>query len=231
MSFKYRFILSFVLLEIFFILLIVSMNFITINDSSKKLINQKIESNISFFDKMTHVPISIYDLASLDDLVKETTSLEYINSIIILDTQNRVLSKSYNFKSITQEELLLIKKDKSIIEENATYEIRYKEIKNNDILLGSFYIVFDTSENSRFIDENKKNTAYLILFEILLATLLSYIIGNRLTKALTKLSSIAQDIGENKHTKIPFQHRKDEFGILAKSMHQMQIDLKHRTKS
>jgi len=230
MSFKYRFILSFVLLEIFFILLIVSMNFVTINDSSKKLINQKIESNIAFFDKMTHVPISIYDLANLDDLIHETTSLEYINSIIILDTQNRVLSKSYNFKSLTQEQLLLSRENKSIIEENATFEIRYKEIKNNDTLLGSFYMIFDTSVSSRFIYENKKNTIYLILFEILLATFLSYIIGNRLTKALTKLSKVAEDIGDNKETDIPFQNRKDEIGILSQSMNQMQIDLKQRNE-
>jgi len=206
------------------------MNFITINDSSKKLINQKIESNISFFDKMTHVPISVYDLASLDDLVNETTSLEYINSIVILDTQKRVLSKSYNFASLTQKELLEIQTNKSIIEETGSYEIRYQQIKNNETVLGAFYMIFDTSENSRFIEENKQKTAYLILFEILFATFLSYIIGNRLTKVLTKLSSVAQDIGDNKNTKIPYQHRKDEFGILAKSMHQMHIDLKHRTK-
>ena len=230
MSFKYRFILSFVLLEIFFILLIVSMNFVTINDSSKKLINQKIESNIAFFDKMTHVPISIYDLANLDDLIHETASLDYINSIIILDTQNRVLSKSYNFKSLTEEQILLSKENKSILEENATFEIRYKEIKNNDTLLGSFYMIFDTSVSSRFIYENKKNTIYLILFEILFATFLSYIIGNRLTKALTKLSKVAEDIGENKETDIPFQNRKDEIGILSQSMNQMQIDLKQRNE-
>jgi signal transduction histidine kinase len=206
------------------------MNFITINDSSTKLINQKIESNLSFFEKMTHIPISIYDLASLDDLVKDTTSLDYINSIVILDTQNRVLSKSYNFQQITQKELLKIQDNKSIVEDNTTYEIRYKKLKNNDAILGSFYMIFDTSENSQFRHENKKNTAYIILFEILISTLLSYIIGNRLTKALTKLSKVAEDIGDNKHTKIPYQHRKDEFGILAQSMHQMQIDLKQRNK-
>jgi signal transduction histidine kinase len=228
MSFKYRFIFSFVLLEIFFILLIVTMNFITINNSSEKLIQQKIESSISFFDKMAHVPISIYDLASLDDLTKETTELGYINSIIVLDNQNRVLSKSYQFKHISEKELLLSQDNQIIQNLDTTYEIRYQKINNNDTELGAFYIIFDTSENSRFITENKKNTAYLILIEILISTILSYIIGNRLTNALTKLSEVAVDIGNNKDTKIPFQDRTDEFGILATSMNQMQIDLKQR---
>ena len=230
MSFKYRFILSFVLLEIFFILLIVSMNFITIKDSSEKLIHQKIKSSISFFDKMTQVPISIYDLASLDDLTKETTELNYINSIIILDNQNRVLSKSYNFEHINQKELLLNQENQSIEKIDHSYEIRYQKIKNGDTELGAFYMIFDTSESSRFINENKKNTAYLILIEIIISIFLSYIIGNRLTKVLTKLSEVAADIGGNKETEIPFQDRTDEFGILAKSMNQMQIDLKQRNK-
>lgn len=230
MSFKYRFILSFVLLEIFFILIIVTMNFITIKDSSEKLISQKVESTMSFLDRMIRVPISIYDLANLDDLTKETTDLDYINSIVILDTQNRVLSKSYSFEHISQKELLLSQDNKSIQILNNSYEIRYLKIQDEDTVLGSLYVVFDTSENSRFINENKKNTIYLILIEILISIFLSYIIGNRLTKVLTKLSEVAVDIGENKETEIPFQDRTDEFGILSKSMNQMQIDLKNRNE-
>jgi len=230
MSFRYRFILSFVLLEIFFILLIVTVNFITINNSSEKLIQEKIESNISFFDKMTHIPLSIYDLASLDDLTNETTDLEYINSIVILDNQNRVVSQSYNFKHLKQEELLLTKKNQILKKLDNTFVIRYQKIKNKDTPLGSFYIIFDTSDNSRFINENKRNTAFLILFEIIISTFLSYIIGNRLTNVLTKLSEVAADIGDNKETEIPFQNRKDELGILSKSMNQMQIDLKQRNE-
>jgi len=230
MSFKYRFIISFVLLEIFFILLIVTMNFITIKNSSTKLIQQKIESSLSFFDKMTHVPLSIYDLASLDDLTKETSELKFIDSIIILDTQNRVLSKSYNFPHLTQEELLSKKENQTITKLDQTYEIKYKEIKIDDTDLGAFYMIFDTSDNSKFINESKRNTLFIIAIEILISTFLSYFIGNRLTNVLTKLSEVAEDIGENKETEIPFQDRKDEIGILSKSMGKMQVDLKQRNE-
>ena len=230
MSFKYRFILSFVLLEIFFIVLIVTMNFITIQNSSQELIKQKIESNLSFFDKMIRVPVSIYDLASLDDLVHETAELKYINSIIVLDNQDRILSKEYNFEQITQKELLLTKKNQTIQHLDYTYEIRYQNIMDGKTSLGSFYMIFDNSDNSRFINENKRNTAMIILIEILISTFLSYFIGKRLTNVLTKLSEVAGDIGGNKETDIPFQDRKDELGILAKSMNQMQIDLKQRNE-
>jgi len=231
MSFKYRFILSFVLLEIFFIVLIVTMNFITIRDSSEKLIKQKINSNISFLDQMLVVPLSIYDMASLDNLTNSTTELDYINSIVILDAQDKVLSKSYNFDLIKVEDLLLLKEDQTITPYDLTYEMRYKKIKEGDTLLGSFYIVFDITENTRFISESKKRTIFIIIIEILISTYLSYFIGNRLTKVLTSLSETAEDIGENKQTDIPFQERKDEVGILARSMNQMQIDLRERRKN
>jgi len=228
MSFKYRFILSFVLLEIVFILLIVTMNFITISNSSEQLIKQKLQSNISFLSQMLRLPISIYDLGSLDDLTNSTTQLEYINSIVVLDSQNKVLSSVFNFKYFNQKELLLIKDDQTINMPDHTYEIRYQKIKEENIDLGSFYVIFDSSESTRFINESKKNTIFIVLIEILISTYLSYFIGNRLTKVLTRLSEVAGDIGDNKKTEIPFQDRNDEIGILSRSMGQMLIDLKER---
>jgi hypothetical protein len=69
MSFKYRFILSFVVLEAFFIILIVSVNFFAINTSSKKLTDEKIETTITLLSQLLKTPISVYDIAVLDDLI------------------------------------------------------------------------------------------------------------------------------------------------------------------
>ncbi len=71
MTFKYRFILSFVVLEIFFILLIIFVNFSAIKNSSKNLNEEKINSNITFMKELLSVPISIYDLATLDNLIEK----------------------------------------------------------------------------------------------------------------------------------------------------------------
>ena len=94
MSFKYRFILSFVTLEIFFIVLIVSINFIAINNSSEKLVNQKIESSISFFEEMIKIPISVYDVSTLDNFAKKSIQIQDINSIIILDKKVKLFLKN-----------------------------------------------------------------------------------------------------------------------------------------
>ena len=230
MSFKYRFIFSFVLLEIFFIILIVSINFITINNSSKILIEEKIKSNISFFEELIKIPISIYDIATLDNLVNKSGNISNINSLIILDSQYRILSKRYEYKHESIDSLLNMKKDKTILIDNESYEIKYKELFEDNILIGSFYVIFDTTENYRFINKNKHNTFFIILIEILISTFLSYLIGNNLTKKLTRLSLLAKEIGENKVENIPYLDNKDEIGLLSNSMNDMRINLKNRNK-
>ena len=228
MSFKYRFIVSFVLLEIVFITLIVTMNFVAINNSSKKLIAEKIESNESFLEELIKIPISIYDIATIDDLLVKTQESKYINSMIVLDNQNRVLASSYIFKYIEEKDLLPIKKNFTFELENEVYEIRYKEIFEEETYLGALYLVFDTSNNKQFITKNTNNTLIIIIVEIILSTILSYLIGSRLTVMLTDLADTAKEIGENKHPEIPYLDKKNEIGILSNSMNQMQIDLKTR---
>ncbi|RXJ90876.1 hypothetical protein CRV01_06945 [Arcobacter sp. CECT 8983] len=228
MSFKYRFILSFVLLEIFFIMLIVSVNFIAINNSSNKLIKEQIESNITFLEEMLKVPLSIYDLATIDNLLYKTEELSHINSIVVLDSNKRVLSEVYNFQHFSLEELIKFQKDFKHELDDENYEIRYKEIKEGETQLGSLYIVFDTSENKQFISKNIRNTLSIIFVEILFSTLLSYLIGSRLTRMLTNLSDVAKEIGETKTPEIPYRNNKDEIGVLANSLNKMQFDLKIR---
>lgn len=231
MSFKYRFILSFVTLEIFFILLIVFINFIAINNSSKDLTKQKIDSNISFLEEMIKIPISVYDLATLDNFTNKAVEINYINSIIILDNRNKIVSKKYRFEYLKIEELLKIQEDKEFIFENKNFEIKYKKLFEDNIYLGSMYIIFDNSLNTNFINETKRNNILLIFLEILVSTLLAYIIGLKLTNKLTNLSNIASKIGQNKEIEIPYLELNDEIGKLSKSLNQMQIDLINRNKN
>ncbi|APW65123.1 hypothetical protein LPB137_04340 [Poseidonibacter parvus] len=229
MSFKFRFILSFVLLEIFFIVLIVSVNFFTIKNSSDKLISEKIESNVTFIEELIKVPMSIFDLATLDNLVEN--SVKYLNSIVILDTQNRILASSYSYKYLPIEDLIKLKRNKDVFINNNSYKIIFNEIYEENVLLGSVYVIFDTTSNSQFIEKSKNTTFLIILLEILISIILSYLIGNRVTKKLDDLSSIAKRIGKEENTSIPYLDSSDEIGILANSMDRMQTNLQNRNNT
>ncbi len=230
MSFKYRFILSFVLLEIFFIILIVTVNFVAIKDSSEKLTKEKLDSNITFLEELVKVPLSVYDLASLDNIVENSQKLDYINSFVIVDANNKIISDSFQYQHDSLENILL-KKSNSVKEINdETYEVRYEEVFEEEIFLGAIYLIFDLTENKNFIYKNRQNTILIVFVEILISTLASFFIGSRLTSMLTKLSEVAKTIGADKKVDIPYQDKRDEIGLLSKSMNQMQEDLGIRNK-
>jgi signal transduction histidine kinase len=230
MSFKYRFILSFVSLEIFFILLIVIFNFNTITNSSKQLISEKIDSNMSFMKNLIVVPLSIYDLGTLDNITENIAELKYINSIIILDNEDRIISSKFKFKYKSIEEILKIKSNQDLSLDEKVYELRHESLSEEGVYIGSIYVIFDHSENRIFLNETKNNNIFLILIEIIFSSILSFIVGNRLNNKLINLSNVARNIGKNKKIKVPYLNLKDEIGILSNSLNQMQIDLENRNK-
>ena len=230
MSFKYKFILSFVTLEIFFILLIITFNFNVITNSSKQLISEKIDLNISFLKNLIIIPLSIYDLATLDNITENTANLKYINSIIILDSKNNIVSSKFRFKYKSIEEILEIKSNENLSSDEYEYELRYEEFKEEDAYIGSMYVIFDHSKNRVFLNETKNNNILIILIEIFISSILAFIVGNKLNKKLINLSEVAKNIGKNKEIKIPYLELNDEIGILSKSLNQMHINLENRNK-
>jgi len=224
-SFKYKFILSFVTVEIFFILCIVSVNFITINTSSKKLIDSQLNSTSVLLQELVKAPISVYDLATLDNIVMKS-KLDYVNSIAILDNQKRVLSKNYNL-SIPFEKILSYEDDFIQIE-GQRFELKFKEVNVDDLNLGYLIIIFDLNEFKSNIVQNEQNTFYLILLEILVSTIIAYFIGSKLTSMLTNISDVASKIGlKNTHIDIPYKEEENEIGQLAHALDTMQKDIEN----
>jgi signal transduction histidine kinase len=209
-------------------LLIITFNFNVITNSSKQLINEKIDSNISFLKNLIIIPLSIYDLATLDNITENTANLKYINSIIILDSKNNIVSSKFRFKYKSIKEILEIKSNENLSSDE--YELRYEEFKEDDAYIGSMYVIFDHSKNRVFLNETKNNNILIILIEIFISSILAFIVGNKLNKKLINLSEVAKNIGKNKEIKIPYLELNDEIGILSKSLNQMHINLENRNK-
>ena len=230
MSFKYRFILSFVTIEIFFILLIVLFNFNALTDSSKQLIKEKVDSNIAFLKNLVVIPLSIYDLATLDNITDNAAKLKYINSIIILNNEDKIVSSNYRFKYKSIEELLEINTDKEFYTENNQYELRYVDFNEDGVYKGSMYVIFDHTKYKISLNEIKNNNILLIIIEIFISTILAFLIGSNLNNKLINLSTVARSIGKNKKIEIPYLNLNDEIGTLSKSLNQMKIDLENRNR-
>ncbi len=229
-SFKYRFILSFVTVELFFIFCIVTVNFFTIDKSSEKFINSQITSTTLLMSELIKSPISVYDIATIDNVVNNN-NIPFINSILVLDSQERILSQKYNCQKPI-DDILKIKTNRLIQTNNKNLYLIYTPIMIEETPLGSLYILYDMNEFSSVVDDNTKHTALLILLEILVSTLISYLIGAKLTKKLTDLSDSALKIGTTNSEQFIIPHQTDttEVGILSKSLAKMRDDLKLRNR-
>ena len=92
LSFKYKFILSFVLLEIIFISLIVFYNFSSLRNLSNSLVHTNVESSSKLFSELIKTPLIINDLATIDNAVESFNKIEYISAVRITNMKNFVIS-------------------------------------------------------------------------------------------------------------------------------------------
>ena len=92
LSFKYKFILSFVIIEIFFISLIVFYNFTSFKNLSNSLINTNIESSSRLFAELIKTPLITNDLATIDNAIESFSKMDYVTAIRIFNSRNILIS-------------------------------------------------------------------------------------------------------------------------------------------
>lgn len=204
------------------------MNFFAIEKSSGKLIKTQMESTILLMQELIKAPISVYDLATLDNIVQKS-NLQHIHALAILDPHDQLLSYSSKNK-IDISKLLAYKQNTSIKIDGILMDLQYVPILNDDVKLGTLYILFDISEIEDTIVTNKKNTALLVLLEILVSTIVAYIIGTRLTTSLARLSEAAIQIGKGEQVELEEKAGKDEISLLSNAIKIMQDNIMARNK-
>lgn len=180
LSFKYRFILSFVTIEAFFLALIVVINFNAINETSQNLIRNKIHSTGILLTELIKVPLSIYDLATLDGTLQSATNLESLAAIRVMDAKNRIVSES--IKGISLEDVDAFSNGdigKRFETKGRTYHVEKLPLSVEEARIGNLLMVYDMTNNIAFIEKNKQKTYLIILIEILLSTLVSYLIDRK----------------------------------------------------
>lgn len=227
LSFRYRFILSFLSIEILFISLIVFFNFTSLSKLSHALIEEKIETGTTLFSEMVKTPLIIYDLGTLDNQAESFVKLKNIAAAKVFDKDHRLLSNARADSAINMDHFEDLSGD---IEHNGrTFRLINSTIQMDDEIIGYAKILFEITESLEIIDENRNLTFLLILIEITISTLIAYIIGSRLTSALSRLTHAAERIAEDEEAQIPSVGKKgDEISILSDALHLMQERIRER---
>lgn len=226
-SLRYKFILSFLSIEILFISLIVFFNFSALEKLSRSLIDEKITTSTTLFEEMVRTPLAIFDVATLDDQTQSFTKMKNIVSVKIVDTENRVLSQS---SSSDAREFPLFTNPIVQIEENGhTYKIVNTPLNYKRELLGNAQIVYEITESLRVIDDNKRLTYFLMAVEICISMLVAFFVGWRLTRELSRLTETAEQIALNEEIDLPDMRGKSyEIQILFDTLRMMQSKILER---
>jgi len=203
-SFKYKFILSFVILEIIFLTIIAFVNFTNINKNHQHFVDYKTSSIESFTQQLLATPIAIYDIATIDNIASELVKLDGIVSIQVWDYNGKLISDIGSTKN-TKKNLIQLKN--SIVIDNMP--------------IGKFSIWIDTNNDKQIIEKNKQQTLFIILLEIIISTILSWFIGHKIAQNLKTLTNSAKTLSDDLDTPIEVIFGEKEIEILSKTLESM----------
>lgn len=212
LSFRYKYIISFLLLEIIFLTMIVFINFQSLQKTSDKLINDKIEFIKLFAAQSLLTSLSVYDLATIDNILHKLTELNSVQACEVKDKNNNIVSKTGNMPD----------------EKDPNYKIVENTLKLEGLNLGTFKLALDLREKNLIIQSNRETTYKIIFSEILISVILSFIIGYSISKNLLKLTDAVSRIGRKDSTYIPIIRSRDEIEILSIALNKMQQRVKDK---
>jgi serine phosphatase RsbU (regulator of sigma subunit) len=221
LPFKYKFVISFLIIETFFLSLIIIFNYTSIKDTSQKLLDKKIKISTELFINLIKTPMIIYDLATIDDVVKSFVNSDDISYLQINDNENRVISeyKSQIFGN-------------NINSQVDDYIIKNKDIYINEEQIGTLKIIYDITNIKKELNYITNTILILAFIELILSITISYIIGRKLSNAIEQLQQGVQDISKNEDKPINLNIKtSDELEYLANSFVNMQNTIISRNKT
>lgn len=240
MSFRYKFIFSFIAIEAFFVITIVLFNAYSLEKQSNHLINEKAKTASMMFAEIVKMPLLVNDLATLDDAVSSLSSMSDIAQIQVTNQQGNTLSDVINdnnghFDESIQRQLTekLSKGNfnNETIQINGYSFLFFKEaILLDEEILGYVKFIYDITKSTQAIEYNSYVSYALIAIELLISALVAMLLGYRITKALNNLSHVASKIARDEAVTVPnYKENSDEIGQLYQQMKVMQKNITERS--
>ena len=232
-SLKSKFIISFVILEFIFLSFIVGINFNSLNKASQTLSTEKINITSQLLSELLKTPLIVLDLATIDDITKNFSTIENAIAIQIGTQENDVLSSYIKKESIPENifNTTIHNAQTLLNHQGKKYLFTYVDVLAENQHIGTISFVFNVTDNLAIIQDNKRLTYLMISIALLVSLLIAFFIGNYIGKSLNFLTTIAQDVAQDKKVYIPYDAASnDEIGILFYNMHSMQELISERTK-
>ena len=241
MSFRFRFVFSFILIETAFMIAIVFMNFNSLERESRQLMSDKTQLASTMFSEVVSTALIVNDLATLDDAAKRFVAIDGVVKVQLYNDAGELLSDGLSelddYKSEGLKQALTTNLESIESNENGV-----KQFDDNffltvtdpifveEIAVGSANFVYDISRSVKALRSNAFWTYLLASLEILISTGIALFTGFRIATAVDKLSYVTNEIAHNRPAMIPkYRKRGDEIDRLYGSVEQMQKNINQRS--
>ena len=242
MSFRYKFILSFILIEAFFIVLIVLFNTSSLKSTSEKLVAQKIDAATDIFVEIVKAPLLTNDKTTLDEAAGTFASITNIAAVRVVDAKGALLSEHLNnaelFKSVMMRRNLSKALDENRSDSTELLEVagrkfyQYRNpVQTDGNTLGEIRFIYDISDSIETVRKSNFITYSLAALALLISTLVAVVFGSRITSQLNALTDTANEIANDNPVFVPrLKNNSDEINRLYGAMQTMQRNIIERSQ-
>ena len=243
MSFRYKFLLTFILAEVLFVSAIVALNFSALKETSQKLVVEQLASSGELMAESAKVPLLVNDLATLDNALQTFVSLNNIVAAGIWDERGRLLSNKGDLALLEKFSQLVPSQDLNQAADWLDQELPAHKVADSHLLghsiavtveqmkLGTVRFVYNASSLVAITERNRLWTLSVFALEMLLATIVALWLGWRITRSLETLSNTAMKVTHHEPlSEKDFPKGKDEIGQLSYAMQTMADQISDRTR-
>ncbi|WBA19415.1 ATP-binding protein [Salinivibrio kushneri] len=217
MSLRLKTILGVALIEAILLAILLTLTLNYLETTNYQGLNQRASSTTQLFASTVKNAVLSFDLATVDSFTQELLHNSDIMYVAVLGDNGRVLSSAGNLPESF---------NTAILEMNAQsvtdglYDVR-APISESGIEFGSVWIGFDLTGLLGQIKDAKNWSMLIVLGEMLLVALFSYLLGSYLTQRLSELKNAADTIASGERDVHISTHGKDELASVAAAFSNM----------
>ncbi|USD66783.1 ATP-binding protein [Vibrio sp. SCSIO 43136] len=222
MSLKFKTIFGVALIEAILLAILVTLTLSYLKTTNYEGLTVRGESTANLFVSTVKDSVLSYDLASLDSYSDELVTNPDLLYVRVLNAEGKILAA----KGLEEFRDRFNKPELSAdLVTDGVYDVS-KPIVEAGIQYGQVQIGFDMSSLNEQIAIAKKWTAFIVLGEMALVALFSYVLGSFLTKRLGKLQLATERLSEGRRDISLNEQGSDEVAKVAKAFNAMVQQLK-----
>ncbi|WPC76081.1 ATP-binding protein [Vibrio porteresiae] len=217
MSLRFKTIIGIAIIELISLSILLTLTLRYLTDTNYQGLEQRVESTINLYSSAIKNPVLSYDLATLNDYTETLMQNKDIEYVAVLNENGLVLATAGNYpKSFSR----------SMLESNVTdvkdsvYDVS-APLKEAGVYFGTIWMGFNMNALNEKINQAKHLSITIIITEISLVAIFSYILGDLLTKRLAHLNNAAKEVAQGNFDVSLKIDGSDEVSSLAHAFNEM----------